>query len=80
MVNPVKVNPVVAPVPRLRDSSCDQCPVEVQYYRGAANRTYSSEPHFEPSGSELWPDEVTKPKDFSLNCVEDDGLDQEWEL
>ena len=37
----------------------------------------SSEPHFEPTGSELWPDEVTKPKNFDLNCVEDDELDEE---
>ena len=72
-----KVEPIVPVQPQLRESQCDQCPAEVQFYRGAANRTYSSEPHFEPTGSELWPDEVTKPKNFDLNCVEDDDLDQE---
>lgn len=71
------VEPIVPVQPQLRESLCDQCPAEVQFYRGAANRTYSSEPHFEPTGSELWPDEVTKPKNFDLNCVEDDDLDQE---
>jgi len=69
--------PPPPPPPQLRSGQCDQCPAEIQFYRGQANRTYSSEPHFEPTGSELWPDEVTKPKNFDLNCVEDDELDQE---
>jgi len=71
------VPPPPPPPPQFRSGQCDQCPAEIQFYRGAANRTYSSEPHFEPTGSELWPDEVTKPKNFDLNCVEDDELDEE---
>ena len=34
------VPPPPPPPPQLRSGHCDQCPAEIQFYRGAANRTY----------------------------------------
>lgn len=61
-----------------RRRSVEYCECDIQYYEGDQNRTYSSSAKsFQPTGAELWPCSITRPRKRSENCTDDEELSAE---